>query len=73
MGQAVPEVIIAEIDKTPEEPEVEDSKDVLKAITMGLKTFGYKVIEANGSEKAIQVIHESTEKIDLLFKKLVYP
>ncbi len=52
---------------------VEDSKEVLAAITVGLKTFGYKVIEANGSEKAIQVIHESDEKIDMLITDVVMP
>lgn len=52
---------------------VEDSKEVLAAISVGLKTFGYKVIEANGSEKAIQVIHEASEKIDMLITDVVMP
>ena len=52
---------------------VEDSKDVLAAITAGLKIFGYKVIEANGSEKAIRMIHEFDEKIDMLITDVVMP
>ena len=52
---------------------MEDSKDVLAAITAGLKIFGYKVIEANGSEKAIRMIHEFDEKIDMLITDVVMP
>jgi len=52
---------------------VEDSKEVLEAISTGLKVFGYKVIEANGSEKAIRMIHEFDEKIDMLITDVVMP
>jgi len=36
---------------------VEDSEEVLNAISTGLKVFGYKVIEVSGSEKAIHMIN----------------
>ena len=52
---------------------VEDSKEVLAAITMGLKTFGYNIIEADGSEKAIRTIHECKEKIHMLITDVVMP
>jgi two-component system cell cycle sensor histidine kinase/response regulator CckA len=52
---------------------VEDSKEVLDAISTGLKIFGYKVIEASGSEKAIRMIHELDEKIDMLITDVVMP
>jgi PAS domain S-box-containing protein len=52
---------------------VEDSKEVLNAIATGLKIFGYKVIEASGSEKAIRIIHEYDEKIDMLITDVVMP
>jgi len=52
---------------------VEDSKEVLDVISSGLKIFGYRVIEAGGSEKAIRMIHEADEKIDMLITDVVMP
>ena len=52
---------------------VEDSKDVLAAVSVGLKAFGYKVVEADGSEKAIEIIHGFKEKIDMLITDVVMP
>jgi PAS domain S-box-containing protein len=52
---------------------VEDSKEVLAAISAGLKIFGYHVLEANGSDEAIQMIHNCDEKIDMLITDVVMP
>jgi CheY-like chemotaxis protein len=52
---------------------VEDSKEVLAAISVGLEAFGYKVIEANGSEKAIEIINGSHGNIDMLITDVVMP
>jgi two-component system cell cycle sensor histidine kinase/response regulator CckA len=52
---------------------VEDSREVLAAVSAGLKTFGYHVLEANGSDMAIQIIHNSDEKIDMLLTDVVMP
>jgi PAS domain S-box-containing protein len=52
---------------------VEDSKEVLDAISTGLKNFGYKVVEASGSEEAIRIIDEYHEKIDMLITDVVMP
>lgn len=52
---------------------VEDSKEVLAAISVGLKNFGYQVIEANGSEEAIEIIHGVDQKIDMLITDVVMP
>jgi len=52
---------------------VEDSKEVLAAVSVGLKTFGYNVVEANGSDKAIEIINESHGNIDMLITDVVMP
>jgi signal transduction histidine kinase/CheY-like chemotaxis protein len=52
---------------------VEDSKEVLAAISVGLKNFGYQVIEANGSEKAIEIINGPDQIIDMLITDVVMP
>ena len=52
---------------------VEDSREVLAAVSMGLKAFGYKIIEANGSGRAIEIINESHGDIDMLITDVVMP
>jgi two-component system, cell cycle sensor histidine kinase and response regulator CckA len=52
---------------------VEDNREVLAAISAGLKIFGYTVLEASGSDKAIRMIHDCDEKIDMLITDVVMP
>jgi PAS domain S-box-containing protein len=52
---------------------VEDNKEVLAAISVGLEAFGYKVVEANGSEEAVTIIQKSHEKLDMLLTDVVMP
>jgi len=52
---------------------VEDEDPVRKFGARALRNKGYKVIEAESGEAALEVIHSTAEKIDLLITDVVMP
>ena len=52
---------------------VEDEDPVRKFGARALRNKGYKVIEAGSGEAALEVIHSTAEKIDLLITDVVMP
>ena len=52
---------------------VEDNEAVLQALRAGLEIFGYKVITANGGDKAAVTIQGTQEELDMLITDVVMP
>ncbi len=52
---------------------VEDDEDVRTYTSDCLRELGYRVLEANSGEDAMELLHRSEEVIDLLFTDVVMP
>ena len=52
---------------------VEDNEAVLMALKAGLEIFGYRVITANGGDKAAATIKGTKEEMDMLITDVVMP
>lgn len=52
---------------------IEDDESVLRVVSEMLKGMGYKVLEAQSEEKAIEIAKSTKEKIDLLLTDVVIP
>ena len=52
---------------------VEDNEAVLQALKAGLEIFGYKVITANGGDRAAALIEQNTKEINMLITDVIMP
>ena len=52
---------------------VEDNTQVRSVTMERLKTLGYRALEAEGGQQALQLLSQSDEKIDLVFSDVVMP
>ena len=52
---------------------VEDEDAVRKIVRIGLEKVGYKVLEASGGKRALQLVDQTTDQIHLLLVDVVMP
>jgi two-component system cell cycle sensor histidine kinase/response regulator CckA len=50
---------------------VEDEPTVRRALAQGLRSLGYKVLEADNGQAAVQLWHQHSEEIDMLFSDMI--